>query len=144
MILEQLKEKMKESMKAKDKFTLTTVRMTINKLQQKSKELGRDLNEAEEIDVLTKEVKQRKDAVKMFDREDLIEQYEKEVKIIEQYLPEQMSEEEVMKLVNEKCQAEELSGPQDMGKAMKTIMPLVKGKADGNMVKECVSRVLKG
>ncbi|MBO8137750.1 MAG: GatB/YqeY domain-containing protein [Desulfotomaculum sp.] len=145
MILEQLKEKMKESMKKKDKFTLSVVRMAINKLQQKSKELNRELTEAEEIDVLSKEVKQRREALKMFaDRQDLIDQYQNEIKILEEYLPEQMSEEEIMQLVKEKCQELGLTGPQDMGRAMKSIMPLVKGRADGSVVRECVNKVLKG
>lgn len=142
MLLDQLKDKMKESMKNKDKFTLTTVRMAINTLQQKAKELNRPLTAEEEIDLLVKEVKQRREAVKMFDRQDLIDQYEREIAILEQYLPEQMSEEEIMRLVREKCRELGLSGPRDMGKAMKEIMPLVKGKADGSRVRDCVSKVL--
>lgn len=145
LLLEQLKDKMKECMKNKDKFTLTVVRMAINNLQIKAKELQRPLTNAEEIDILAKEVKQRRDAIKMFDnRQDLIDQYQQEIDILEHYLPAQMSEEELMQLVKDKCQQLGLSDPKDIGRAMKEIMPLVKGKAEGNKVKECVNKVLKG
>jgi hypothetical protein len=145
VILEQLKAKMVESMKSKDKFTTTVVRMAINNMQLKAKDLGRPLTEAEEIDVLVKEVKQRRDAIPTFGtRQDLIDQYQKEIEILEKYLPAQMSEDELEQLVKEKCQQLGCTGPNDMGKLMKEIMPLVKGKADGNKVKTCVTKVLKG
>ncbi|MEG6615337.1 GatB/YqeY domain-containing protein [Peptococcaceae bacterium 1198_IL3148] len=145
MILEQLKAKMIESMKSKDKFTTTVVRMAINNMQLKAKELGQPLTEAEEIDVLVKEVKQRRDAIPTFgDRQDLIDQYQREIEILEKYLPAQMSDDELEQLVKEKCQQLGCSEPKDMGKLMKEIMPLVKGKADGNKVKDCVTKILKG
>lgn len=133
-VLAQLTEDMKTAMKAKDKDTLGTVRMLKSALQNEQIKVGHDLNDEEELTVIAREMKQRKDSMVEFGeagREDLVEQLEKEIAVVAKYMPAQMSEAEVG-----------ATSKADFGKVMGALMPKVKGKADGKVVNETVKTLL--
>ncbi|WP_338215822.1 GatB/YqeY domain-containing protein [Lacticaseibacillus salsurivasis] len=144
-VLDQLNEQMKTAMKAKDKQTLSTVRMLKSALQNKQIDLGHDLTPEDEKAVLSTELKQRKESLEEFSkagREDLVTPLEAEIKIVEAYLPAQLDEAAVTKLVDETIAEVGATGKSDFGKVMKTLMPKVKGQADGAMVNRIVKAKL--
>lgn len=144
-VLDQLNEQMKMAMKAKDKQTLSTVRMIKSALQNKQIDLGHDLTPEDEKAVLSTELKQRKESLEEFSkagREDLVTPLEAEIKIVEAYLPAQLDEAAVTKLVDETIAEVGAAGKSDFGKVMKTLMPKVKGQADGAMVNRIVKAKL--
>lgn len=144
-VLDQLNEQMKTAMKAKDKQTLSTVRMLKSALQNKQIDLGHDLTPEDEKAVLSTELKQRKESLEEFSkagREDLVTPLEAEIKIVEAYLPAQLDEAAVTKLVDETIAEVGATGKSDFGQVMKTLMPKVKGQADGAMVNRIVKAKL--
>ncbi|MCF6408536.1 GatB/YqeY domain-containing protein [Pseudalkalibacillus salsuginis] len=144
-LLDRLNQDMKQAMKNKEKQRLTVIRMVKASLQNESIKLGHELNGDEELTVLSREVKQRKDSLQEFGkagRDDLVENLRQEIAILNEYLPEQLSEEEVDQLVKETIQQVGATSKQDMGKVMGAIMPKVKGKADGGLVNRLVQQNL--
>ena len=103
------------------------------------------LSDEQALQVLTKAAKQRKESIDQFQkggREDLVENEEKELAIIEAYLPEMMSEDDVRAIVKGKITAMGASGPQDMGKVMGSLMGQLRGKADGSLISKLVKEEL--
>lgn len=142
---------LKEAMKSKDKDRLQVLRSLKSKILEKEiaerKEGKSELTDEQVADVLMKAAKQRKDSIEQYEsgnRGDLAESEKKELEIIESFLPDQMSDDEIRELVQETIESVGASGPSDMGKVMGAIMPKVKGKADGNAVNRIVSEELKG
>ena len=136
----------KEAMKAKDevrKNTISFARAAVKQVEVDSRE---ELDEQGVIAVLTKQVKMRKDALSDFEkagRTDLLDAYNKEIEILMEYLPKQLSEAEITEIV--KATAAELGiegGRQNMGKLIGAVMPKVKGVADGGAVKKIVEGLL--
>lgn len=139
--LTQLKTDMKEAMKAKDKDTLSTVRMLISSLQNQAIELKRDLTEDDILDVLSTEAKKRRDAAEQYregDREELAEKEDTELEVIEKYLPKQLSDTEVAQMIDEVISEVGAETKRDMGKVMGPMMQKVKGRFDGSKVKDMV------
>ncbi|MBW8348159.1 GatB/YqeY domain-containing protein [Bacillus sp. IITD106] len=145
-LLERLNEDMKQAMKNKEKEKLSVIRMLKAALQNESIKLGKQqLSEEEELTVLSREVKQRKDSLHEFqkaDRDDLANKVQNELTFVEQYMPPQLSEEEVEALVKEAISETGAASKADMGKVMGILMPKVKGKADGSLVSKLVGRYL--
>ncbi|MCA1039068.1 GatB/YqeY domain-containing protein [Bacillus infantis] len=144
-LLERLNDDMKQAMKNKEKDKLTVIRMIKASLQNEAIKLGGELNEEQELTVLSREVKQRKDSLHEFEkagREDLVEKLRNELVFVELYMPKQLSEDEVSKIVQETIEETGASGKADMGKVMSAIMPKVKGKADGSLVNKLVQQHL--
>ncbi|PWW26530.1 hypothetical protein DFO73_110102 [Cytobacillus oceanisediminis] len=144
-LLERLNEDMKQAMRNKEKEKLTVIRMIKASLQNEAIKLGKELNEEQELTVLSREVKQRKDSLHEFEkagREDLVEKIRTELQYVELYMPKQLSEEEVSKIVAETVTETGASSKADMGKVMAAIMPKVKGKADGSLVNKLVQQHL--
>ena len=140
-ILDQLNEDMKAAMKAKEKERLTTIRMVKAALQNEKIAKGRELTPDEEITILSREKKQRMDSYEEFSkagREDLIEKLEKELEVVNQYLPEQLSDDEVRSIVKETIDEVGAESMKDMGKVMTNIMPKVAGAADGSKINQMV------
>ena len=148
-----LKEKilndLKEAMRSKDQIRLQVLRSLKAKLLEKeiSERKGgvASLSEEQSLEVLMKAAKQRKESIFQFEqgnRSDLAEAEKAELKIIEEYLPKMMTEEEIEKIVKEKISALGATGPQDMGKVMGPIMGALKGKADGGLVSKIVKQKL--
>ena len=145
-LLDQLNADMKEAMKAKQKDRLSVIRMLKASLQNESIHLGvAELNEEQELTVLSREVKQRRDSLKEFrdaDREDLAEKIEQELVYLNAYLPAQLTEEEIKQLISETDKMINAINPSDMGKLMGAIVPKTKGRADGALVSTLVKAYL--
>ena len=145
-LLDQLNADMKEAMKAKEKDRLSVIRMLKASLQNESIHLGvAELNEEQELTVLSREVKQRRDSLKEFrdaDREDLAEKIEQELVYLNAYLPAQLTEEEIKQLISETAKMINAINPSDMGKLMGAIVPKTKGRADGALVSTLVKAYL--
>lgn len=144
-LLERLNTDIKQAMKDKDKEKLSVLRMVKSSIQNESIKHGRDLSEEEELTVLSRELKQRKDSLQEFDkagREDLVHKLQGEIAIVEHYMPEQLSEEELSVIVQQTIAEVNASSKADMGKVMGALMPKVKGKADGSLVNKLVQQHL--
>ena len=136
---------MKQAMKNKEKDKLGVIRMIKAAIQNESIKVGHDLSQEEELTVLSREVKQRKDSLHEFEkagREDLVEKIRTELKYVELYMPQQLSEEEVSEIVKQAIAEVGASSKAEMGKVMSVIMPKVKGKADGSLINKLVQQHL--
>lgn len=150
-VKDQIFADLKEAMKAKDQDKLRVLRSLKAKLMEAeiSERKGGEasLSDQSAIQVITKAAKQRKESIDQFlkgGREDLVANEKLELVIIEAYLPELMSEDEVRKIVKDKIAAVGATGPQDMGKVMGPLMGQLRGKADGSLVSQLVKEELAG
>jgi hypothetical protein len=144
-LAERLNEDLKQAMKSQDKLRLNVLRMIRAAIKNQEIERKRALDEGELIDVLSREIKQRRDSLQDFEkagRTDLAEQVTAEIDIISAYLPKPLTEEEVAALVQQTIQETGASSKADMGKVMAALMPKVKGRADGKLVNRIVSQHL--
>lgn len=145
-LLERLNDDMKQAMRAKEKEKLTVIRMIKASLQNEAIKLGKqDLTEEEELTVLSREVKQRKDSLHEFDkagRPDLVDKVRNELTYVEVYLPQQLTEDELRNLIQDAIQEVGASSKADMGKVMGAVIPKVKGRADGSLVNKLVQQLL--
>lgn len=143
---DKLMADLKEAMKEHDKVKKDTISFARAAIKQHEVDNRVELSDEEIVPILAKQVKMRKDALADFEkagRADLVEAYNEEIKILESYLPEQMSLEDIKKVVADA--AENLGiegGKQNMGKLMGAVMGKLKGKADGNTVREAVTEYL--
>lgn len=145
-LLDKLTKDMVAVMKAKDKETLSTVRMLKASVQNEKIKLGHELSEEEENSLLAREYKQRKEALEEFvaaKRQDLIDKTKAEMSVVEKYMPKQLSDDEIKQIVAEAVQATGADSMKDFGKVMKSVMPKVKGKADGKVVNQTVKDALQ-
>jgi hypothetical protein len=143
---EKLSEDFKEAMKARDEIRKTTVNLIRAAIKQVEVDTRTELDEEAVLGVIAKQVKMRKDALPDFEkagRTDLLETYNKEIDILMAYLPEQMTIEEIQKIVREVMAELGIEGgKQNMGKLMGAVMPKVKGKADGGDVRKAIEGLL--
>jgi len=145
---EKLTEDMKAAMKAREggKKRLSVIRMVRSSLKNVEIDKKRELSEDEVLEILAKEVKKRKDALEEYmraGRQDIADGLNEEITILMEYLPQQMSEDDVRSLVNEVITEVRPSGPKDMGRVMSALMPRVKGRADGKLVNRIVKEILE-
>ena len=145
---ERILNDLKTAMKNQDKDTLKVIRMVKGSMQLQEINLKRELNDDEVIAVISKEIKTRRDSIKEFERgnrQDLVDETNKEIEILEAYLPEQLSEEEINNIIDDAFGKLNPTGMQDMGKIMGMISPLVKGKADlgsvSSKIREKLSKI---
>ena len=143
IMVEKLKQDMIEAMKNKEKERLTVIRMVKAAMDQEHMDRKREINDELLIDVVNKQIKMRKDSISEFEkggRSDLIEATQKEVDILMNYLPEQLSIEEVKDIISAIFDEVKPVGQRDMGKVMKEATSQLKGKADmkevSNIIKE--------
>ncbi len=148
---DRIGEDIKTAMKAKDKVRLETVRSIKKLLLEKETEVrgqGQEsLSEAQEMDLLIQLAKQRRDSVEQYrqgGREDLADQEAQELAIIEEYLPQQLSDDEIASVIEEIMAEVGATTPKDMGKVMGPVMQRLKGQADGKKVQAMVQAKLKG
>lgn len=142
---DQLTQDMKSAMKQKEQVRLSTIRLVRAAMKNREIELGEELNDEEVIKVISTLVKQHKDSIEQFQkggRDDLVEKEQAELGILESYLPQQMSEEDVKALVKEAIEALSATSMKDMGNVMKYIMPKVQGRADGKVINQLVKEHL--
>lgn len=133
------------AMKAQDKELLSVLRMVKGSMQLEEIKFKRELNEEEVIAIVSKQIKTRKESNVEFEkgnRQDLIDQTNKEIAILEKYLPEQLSEEELIVIIEEAFAKVNPQGASEMGKIMGVIAPIVKGKADLGLVNKIIKEKL--
>ncbi len=141
----KLNEDLKNSLRNKDTIRLNTVRSIINAVKNKEIDLKRELNENEFYEVLNTLAKQRREAIEQYEkgnRKDLADKEKRELEIILEYLPEQLSDEEIEEIVKKTIEEVGATNLKDLGKVMKAVMPKVKGRADGKKVNELVRTLL--
>ena len=144
-LFNQINEDIKTSMKNKDAFKLSVIRMVKGAMQLEVINKKRDLNDDEVIAIIAKQIKMRKDSIEEFkkaSRDDLVEKTQKEVDILVTYMPEQLSEEEINKIIEEVFEVVKPTSAKDMGMIMKEISPKVKGKADMGLVNKLIKEKL--
>ena len=146
-LVEQINEDVKTAMKAQEKEKLNVIRMVKSALQMAKINLKHDLSDEEAIDVIEKQIKMRKDSIEEFlkaHRDDLVEQYTKEVDILKTYMPSQLSYEEVVKIIEDAFSKLHPTSPKEMGLIMREITPSVKGRYDmkaiSTMIKEKLNK----
>ena len=133
------------SMKNKDKETLTVLRMVKGAIQLEEINKKQELNDEDVIAVLSKQIKTRKESIMEFEkanRTDLIDQAKSEIEILNKYMPEQLSEEEVLKVIDDAFNELKPEKPSDMGKLMGFLTPKLKGKADMSFVSKTIKEKL--
>lgn len=136
---------MRAGMKAGDAQRVSTLRMVMAAAHNRQIELGHELTDAEVVEVLDRQVKQRRESVELYrggGRDDLADAEEAEITILREFLPEPLTDAEVEQLVREAVAATGASSPADMGKVMGALVPQTKGRADGKLVSDLVRRLL--
>ena len=144
-LLERIDNELKAAMKSSDKIKVSTLRMVKASLKNREIEKRAELSDEEVIEVLTTLAKQRRESISEFERggrADLAEREREELAVIQSYLPEQLSEEELNRIVQETIEETGASSLKDVGKVMKSLMPKVKGRADGRQVNQKVRKLL--
>jgi uncharacterized protein YqeY len=142
---ETLQEDWKTALKNKDNFRAGVLSMTRAAILQVEKTDGSKLDDAAVVDVISKEVKQRRESIADFEkgnRQDLVDQTQKEIEILLDYLPQQLTEDEIAEIVRSAVNESGASSMKDMSKVMSIIMPDVKGRADGKLVSQIVKQFL--
>lgn len=144
---ERLAEDMKDAMKAREagKVRLSAIRMARSAIKNAEIARGHALNDDEVAEVLRKEIKQRRESLAEFERAGRSEQVaglREEITVLEGYLPQQLTAEELESLARNAIAEAGAGGPRDMGRVMSLLMPLVKGRADGGQVNATVRRLL--
>lgn len=133
------------AMKNKDKETLTVLRMVKGAIQLEEINKKQELNDEDVIAVLSKQIKTRKESIVEFEkagRNDLVTQTQGEIDILSKYMPEQLSEEDVLKVIDEAFDTLKPEKPSDMGKLMGFVTPKLKGKADMSFVSKTIKEKL--
>ena len=140
-LVEKLTKDMVEAMKAKDKDRLTVIRMVKGALDKERIDKKVEVSDDLLIDVVNKQVKMRNDSITEFEkagRNDLVEETKNELEILKEYLPEQISQEEATKIIEETITALEATSMKDMGRVIKELNPKLKGRIDMKFVSDTV------
>ena len=140
-----IEEAVKVSMKNRDKEITSTMRMAISELKKEEIDKRIDLEDEQVIQILQRMIKQRKDSYSQFldaDRNELAEKEQNEINILSDFLPEQLSEEELTVIVTDVIKETAASGPQDMGKVMGSLKQKIQGNADMGLVSKIVKENL--
>ena len=143
---QKIDQDMKEALKGKESLKLGVLRMLKSEIRYKEIEKRAELSGEELISVISSSVKRRRDSIQQFEkggRDDLVSQEKAELEVILQYLPEQLTEEKLSRLIRQAIQDANATGPSDLGKVMKLILPQVKGKAEGKAIHQLVTSQLQ-
>ncbi|CAH1850362.1 GatB/YqeY domain-containing protein [Convivina intestini] len=145
-LLNQLQNDMKVAMKAQEKDLLSVIRQLKSAVMNEKIQLKKDdLNRDEELAVIAREVKQRKDSLQEFidgQRQDLADKTQKELDLLSRYMPKQLDDNEITEIVQAAIKQSGATGPSDMGKVMGIVSGQVKGRADGKVVADRVKTLL--
>ena len=145
-IKERLEDDIRNAMRARDRERLETLRFLKSQIQLVEKNNLEELDDEGVTDVLSKQVKDRRESIEMFGqggRHDLVEKEQTALAVLQEYMPEQMDADAIESLAQQVIAEVGASGPSDRGKVMGRIMPQVRGKADGSLVNATVSRLLE-
>ena len=135
----------REALKKKDSIKLNVLRMAKSEIKYKEIDLGSELTDDEVISVLSSSIKKRKDSIQQFEkggRDDLVSREKAELEVILEYMPDQLTEEEFSHVISQAIKEVNATGPSDLGRVMKQVMPEVRGRADGKRVNQLVSSQL--
>ncbi len=146
-IMERLARDMVQAMKARDSERLGVIRYLRSEAKNREIELGRDLKDEDAIEVISRVARKHREAIDQFSeggRPELVERERRQLAVVETYLPEKLSEQELAEIVDAAIEETGADGPRGFGLVMKSIMPRVKGRADGNDVKDLVQQRLSG
>jgi len=144
-LVEELEEEVREAMKARDEARRDALRLIVASLKSAQKDLQRPLSEDEELQVLQRERKKRQEAAEAFrgaGREEQAEKEEAELEILEEFMPEPLSEDELERIVDDAIAENGATSLRDMGRVMADVMPQVAGRADGSAVSTIVREKL--
>ena len=142
---DQLRADLKVALRDRDDVRKSAIRMALAVLKNAQVEKNADLTEDETIAALSKEVKLRRDAMAEFEkagRDDLVSREAAELVILDAYLPQRLSEDEIVNLVRDAIAETHASSPKQMGQVMRIVMPRVRGRADGRQVSDMVRKLL--
>ncbi len=142
---QRIEAQLKEALKAGDKLRLSTLRLLLTEIKNERIRRGEEVDEAGFLSLVQKGIKQRKDASEQYrrgERPDLADKEEAEAKVLGEFLPEAVSEEELERAVKEVIAAENLSGPAGLGPIMKQLMPRFAGRTDGATLQKIARRLL--
>ncbi|ABX31690.1 conserved hypothetical protein [Petrotoga mobilis SJ95] len=145
MLKDVLNKDLKKYMKEKNTLALNAVRSIISEIKNKEVEKAAELTEEEIVQLIRKQIKMREDSIEQFeraDRNDLAEKERKEAEILQGYLPEQLSDEELRKIIEETITEVNATSKKDFGKVMKLVIQKVQGRADGKKISEILSTLL--
>lgn len=145
MLKEKLLEDLKKSMKEKNEIRKNAVQMVRAAILQVEKDNGVTLNDEKIIQIIAKEVKKRKDSLEDYKkggREDIVEQVKNEIEILSEYLPQQLTKEEITQIVKQIIEQEQATSIKEMGKVMKAAKEKMGASADGKTINEIVKELL--
>jgi hypothetical protein len=146
-LCEQWQTDLKQAMKSGDKVRVSTLRLLTSAVKNRQIDKGRALDDTEALDVVRLAAKQRHEAIafaRQYGREDVAQQEERELAILEAYLPEQLSTEDLVQCIDAVIQELGATSDKDLGRVMRVLMPTVKGRAEGNTVNRLVRERLTG
>ena len=144
-LLSSIQEEVKTALKSGEKFRASTLRLIVSALKLEEKNKAKALTDNEALEILTKMIKQRKDSIYQFEtanRMELAQKEKDEIEIIQNYLPEQLSKEELSVLINEVIKEINAESIKDMGKVMGILKPKITGKADAGIASGLVKKLL--
>jgi hypothetical protein len=144
-LIAQIQEELTKAMRERDAERRDTLRLILSSLQSAQKELQRELQDQEELQVLQRERKRRSEAAEAFrvgGAEERAEQEERELAVIEEFMPEQLSEEELESIIDDVLAECGATSMRDLGRVMADVMPQVAGRADGSQVSQLVREKL--
>lgn len=142
---ERLMADLKEAMKSKDKLRKDVITMVRAAIKQKEVDERVELDDSDIENIISKQLKEKKASIEEFkkgNRQDLVDQTNDEIEILLKYLPEQLSDEELKEIIKKVIDENEITSMKDIGKLMKIVMPLIKGKADGKQVNVIAKELL--
>lgn len=145
-IISQIEHDFVEAYKAKDDFKVSTLRMLKSAIKNLQIDLKEDASDADLLQLIKKEAKQRREAISQYQqggRNDLADKEQKEVDLLQSYLPQQMGEEEIKKLILQELDVLGITQKKDFGRAMGAIMKKLQGQADGSQVSQILNATLK-
>jgi len=138
---ERLVEEMKQAMRSNDKLRLSTIRMIRSASKNKEIELRKKLDDEDILRVIQGMVRKGEESVEQFQaggRTDLVEKEQTEIEILKSFLPQPVSQEEILRVIDQSIEETQASSLKDLGKVMKSVMPKLGGKADGKLINQLV------
>jgi uncharacterized protein YqeY len=144
---EQIESDFKEALRTGDKLRKRTLRLVLSSIKLMEIDQGKEIDEGETLAVIQKEIKSYRESIadaERADRPDLAADAEAEIEVLEVYLPQPLSQDEIEAMAKEAITDVGAASPKDMGKVMKVLMPQVQGRADGSQVSQIVRRLLEG
>jgi uncharacterized protein len=142
---EKFNDDLKQAMRDRNQVKMGTIRMLLSALHYAEMAKQKEFDDSEVLGILAREIKQRHESIDAFKkgaRQDLVDKEEAELAILMQYMPAQLSRDEIVAEVNIAIKEAGASGPGDKGKVMQKLMPKLKGKADGKLINDIVTEIL--